>query len=171
MTGAGSSSGFTLRRHRPGDLGWIVQRHGELYHAEQGWDERFEGLVAEVAARFLAGHDPERERCWIAERDGARLGSVLLVRDEERADVARLRLLLVEPAARGLGLGRRLVHECTVFARAAGHRSIELWTDHALAAARHLYEAEGYRLVRTEPHEHFGAGRLGETWALTLGPR
>lgn len=158
----------TLRSHRPGDLGWIVSAHGELYAAEYGWDARFEALVAGVAHDFLAAHNPARERCWIAEVDGTRVGSVLLVQHPERATVAKLRLLLVHPSARGLGLGTRLVRECTTFARQAGYETITLWTNSVLTAARAIYEAEGYTRVDAAPHTLFGEGLTGETWELPL---
>ncbi len=159
---------YLVRLHRPGDLGWIVHRHGVLYHQEYGWDERFEGLVAGIVSRFAAGFDPERERCWIAERDGERVGSVMLVRDRRRPGVARLRLLLVEPGARGLGIGGKLVRECTRFARHAGYRAITLWTDSLLHAARKLYQREGYRRIRSKPHHSYGANLVAEDWELEL---
>jgi GNAT superfamily N-acetyltransferase len=155
-----------LRRHRPGDMGWVVQRHGELYWKEYGYDERFEALVAEIAARFVNRLDAQRERCWIAERDGARVGAVFLVKQSAR--VAKLRLLIVEPSARGLGLGRRLVDACVAFARAAGYRKLVLWTQSELAAARAIYEKAGFRLVARERHRSFGKSLLGEYWALAL---
>lgn len=157
---------YLLRSHQPGDMGWVIQRHGTLYAQEYGWDERFEALVAEIAARFIHKFDPQRERCWIAEKDGGIAGSVFLVRESER--VARLRLLLVEPSARGLGIGNRLVDECTRFARQAGYKKITLWTQSILHAARHIYKKAGYRLVERERHREFGYELLGETWELTL---
>lgn len=157
---------YTLRQHQPGDMGWVVQRHGELYWQEYAWDERFEALVAEIAARFIKDLDKERDRCWIAQRDGERLGCVFLVKhsDEE----ARLRLLLVEPGARGLGLGKRLVEECVAFARSAGYRKLGLWTNSVLDAARHIYRQQGFRIVKEEPHHSFGQDLTGETWELQL---
>jgi DNA-binding MarR family transcriptional regulator/GNAT superfamily N-acetyltransferase len=156
-----------LRPSRAGDMGWIVQRHGELYAAEYGWDERFEALVARVVADFIERHEPARERAWLAELDGERLGSVLLVRSAEAGE-AKLRLLLVEPQARGLGLGKRLVGECVAFARAAGYRRVVLWTNSILVAARTIYQRHGFELIRSEPHESFGHALVGETWALDL---
>jgi GNAT superfamily N-acetyltransferase len=159
---------FGLRDARASDLEWIVRRHGELYREEYGWDERFEALVADVVRRFERDFDPARERAWIAEIDGRNAGCVLLVREPDAPDTARLRLLLVEPSARGLGLGRALVRECTSFARAAGYRRIVLWTNDVLTSARRIYEAEGYTLVREEPHALFGRALVGQTWALEL---
>lgn len=155
-----------LRRHRPGDMGWVVQRHGELYWKEFGYDERFEALVAGIVAGFINALDPKRERCWIAERGGKRLGAVFLVK--KSGDEAQLRLLIVEPAARGLGVGKRLVRACIRFARAARYRKLVLWTQSELAAARGIYEKAGFRLVRTEAHESFGKPLEGEYWELEL---
>jgi DNA-binding MarR family transcriptional regulator/GNAT superfamily N-acetyltransferase len=160
---------YILRPHQSGDMGWIVQRHGVLYRKEYGWDDGFEALVAEIVAAFIRRHDPSCERCWIAEKDGENVGSVALVRHAEREGVAQLRLLLVEPKARGLGIGRRLVQECTRFARQCGYHTITLWTDSELDAARRLYEAEGYTLVREETNESFGDGRrTAQVWDLEL---
>jgi GNAT superfamily N-acetyltransferase len=165
---AHAGEAYRLRDPGPGDLGWILERHGALYHAEYGWDARFEALVADVVAGYLHGRDPRRERCWIAERDGRRIGCVMLVAHPQRAGVAKLRLLLVEPEARGLGLGRRLVAECTAFARAAGYTRITLWTNSVLTAARRIYEAEGYVLTDESPHDLFGEGLIGQNWELAL---
>ena len=155
-----------LRGYRPGDMGWVVQSHGSLYASEYGFDSSFEGLVAEIAAKFLASFDASRERCWIAEIDGAQVGSVFLVRHTD--DVAKLRLLLVDPAGRGQGLGRRLVAECLSFARQCGYRKITLWTQSILVAARKIYQDAGFVRVATEPHRSFGQSLIGETWELTL---
>jgi len=157
----------TLRQHQPGDMGWVVLRHGELYWQEYAWDERFEGLVADITARFVKDFDAKRERCWIAEREGERLGCVFLVKGSAEGE-ARLRLLLVEPSARGLGLGKRLVEECVAFARAAGYRKISLWTNSVLGAARHIYREQGFKLIREEQHHSFGQDLVGETWELKL---
>jgi DNA-binding MarR family transcriptional regulator/predicted N-acetyltransferase YhbS len=162
-----AGAAYVIRPHRPGDLGWVVHRHGVIYAEEYGWDERFEGVVAEIAGKFLAKHDPRREQCWIAERsDGAIIGFVCLVARSKA--VAQLRLLLVEPAARGLGLGRRLVRECIRFARQAGYRKIKLWTNEGLRAAKGIYESEGFRLVGTETDARFGPKLVMETWELIL---
>ena len=155
-----------LRRHRPGDMGWVVQRHGELYWKEYGYDERFEALVAGIVARFIERYDARRERCWIAERGGERLGAVFLVKQSPQ--VAKLRLLIVEPGARGLGLGKRLVSACAGFARAAGYRKLVLWTQSELTAARAIYEKAGFRKVGQERHRRFGKSLTGEHWELRL---
>jgi len=162
---------YLLRPHHAGDMGWIVQRHGALYADEYGWDETFEALVAEIVAHFLRSFDAKRECCWIAERDGENVGSVLLVKHPEREGVAKLRLLLVEPSARGLGIGGRLVDECVRFARQAGYHTVTLWTNSVLVSARRLYEAAGYRLIHEEPHHSFGHDLISQTWELALSNR
>jgi GNAT superfamily N-acetyltransferase len=159
---------WLLREPRPGDIGWVVARHGALYATEFGFDARFEALVAKVAGAFLEANDPRYERCWIAERDGVNGGAIFLERVD--AETAKLRLLLVEPTARGSGIGRRLLAECVAFARAAGYRRIVLWTNDILTAARHLYVQAGFRLVATHPHSDFGPAMVGEDWELALRP-
>ena len=155
-----------LRAHRPGDMGWVIGAHGRLYAEEFGWDERFEALVAGIAADFINDFDKSRERCWIAEMNGEPVGCVFLVKKSK--SVAKLRLLIVEPKARGIGLGRRLVEECIAFARAKGYRKLVLWTQSNLAAARAIYRGAGFRRVRTEPHSSFGARLVGESWEFAL---
>jgi DNA-binding MarR family transcriptional regulator/GNAT superfamily N-acetyltransferase len=165
---------YLLRAPQPGDIGWVVARHGAIYAHEYGWDLTFEGLVASIAGRFVERFDAKCEACWIAERDGQNVGCVFLVqaRDEktDKPDrgVAQLRLLLVEPTARGLGIGGRLVSECERFARQAGYRRVRLWTQSTLVAARAIYAKAGYRLVGSEPHQSFGADLVGEVWELAL---
>ena len=155
-----------LRPPQPGDMGWVVHRHGAVYAREYGYDAQFEALVAEIVARFVQRFNPTRERCWIAERDGAVVGSVFLV--ARSSTVAQLRLLLVEPQARGSGLGTRLVDECVRFAREAGYRKLVLWTQSELSAARQLYQAAGFRIVRKERNHSFGKALVSETWELDL---
>jgi DNA-binding MarR family transcriptional regulator/GNAT superfamily N-acetyltransferase len=163
--GGASAPTYVLRQHRPGDMGWVVQRHGELYWQEYHYDERFEALVAEIVAHFIQNLDAERERCWIAQKDGRKLGSVFLV--NKSASVAKLRLLLVEPAARGLGIGKRLVEECVGFAQQAGYKKIMLWTQSELAAARGIYKAAGFECVAEERHDSWSRKNLvAETWEL-----
>jgi GNAT superfamily N-acetyltransferase len=155
------------RAGRPGDLGWVVMAHGEAYHRQFGWNTDFEALVARIVADYATGHDPAREAAWIAEADGERVGCVFLVAGDEPG-VARLRILLVTPAARGLGLGTRLVEECLAFARAAGYRRVTLWTNDVLASARRIYQGAGFTLTDEEPHHSFGHDLVGQTWTLDL---
>jgi GNAT superfamily N-acetyltransferase len=155
-----------LRSHRPGDMGWIASRHGALYTEEYGLNHKMEAYVAEIVAKFLRQYDPVREHCWIAERHGAPIGSVILVKESDA--VGRLRMLIVEPKARGLGVGRTLVEECVRFARQAGYREVVLWTHSILTAARRIYASVGFEITDTERHDEFGPELLGETWCLRL---
>jgi DNA-binding MarR family transcriptional regulator/GNAT superfamily N-acetyltransferase len=158
---------YVLRQHRPGDMGWVVWRHGLQYSQEYGYDERFEAFVAGIVAEFIENLDPARERCWIAEKDGENVGSVVLVRKSQA--VAKLRLLLVEPSARGLGIGRRLVSECIRFGRDVGYKKIMLWTQSELSSARSIYQKAGFKLVGEEPHQSWSRNDLvAETWELKL---
>jgi DNA-binding MarR family transcriptional regulator/GNAT superfamily N-acetyltransferase len=157
---------YLLRNHRPGDIGWITHRHGVLYAQEYGWDERFEALVARVVADFVDQFDPERERCWVAERHGEIVGSIFVVKKSK--NVAKLRLLYVEPSARGLGIGARLVDEVIRFSRQVGYKKILLWTQSDLTSARKIYKAKGFRIIAEEGHELFGTAATAETWELTL---
>jgi DNA-binding MarR family transcriptional regulator/GNAT superfamily N-acetyltransferase len=157
---------YVLRSPRPGDIGWVIHLHAALYAREYNWDESFEALVADIAMQFMRHHDPKREQCWIAEKDGDVVGSVFLVRHSART--AKLRLLIVDPKARGIGIGARLVDECVAFARAAGYRKLTLWTQSMLTAARHIYRRAGFRLVAKEKHHSFGHALVGETWELAL---
>ena len=160
------SEPFVLRTHEFGDMGWVVHRHGVLYAQEYGWDEHFEALVAQIVADFINNYNPARERCWIAEMDGEIVGSVFVVQSSET--VAKLRLLLVEPKARGLGLGTRLVEECIRFARRRGYQKLILWTNNVLLEAHHIYVKTGFQLVAKEAHHSFGHDLIGETWELVL---
>jgi DNA-binding MarR family transcriptional regulator/N-acetylglutamate synthase-like GNAT family acetyltransferase len=162
-----SNPSYILRTHQPGDMGWMVHRHGVLYSQEYGYDERFEALVAEIAAEFIRNFDPHRERCWVAEKDGENVGCVLLVKKSE--SVAKLRVLLVEPSARGMGIGKRLVEECVRFARRCGYKKIMLWTQSELTGARHIYQQAGFRLAGKERHNSWSRTNLvAETWELKL---
>jgi DNA-binding MarR family transcriptional regulator/GNAT superfamily N-acetyltransferase len=163
---SGAGPAFILRAHRPGDMGWIASRHGALYSEEYGLNHKMEAYVAEVVAKFLRKFDPARQHCWIAEQDGAPIGSVFIVKESD--SVARLRMLIVEPKARGLGVGRRLVEECVRFSRQAGYSEITLWTHSILTAARRIYASLGFEIVETEIHDEFGPELVGETWTLRL---
>ncbi len=160
------SGPFFLRSHEPGDMGWVVHRHGALYAEEYGWDEHFEALVAQIVADFINNYNPQRDHCWIAEMNGEIVGSVFVVQANETD--AKLRLLLVEPKARGLGLGTRLVEECIRFARRRGYQRLMLWTNSVLVEARHIYEKTGFKLIAQEAHHSFGHDLIGETWELVL---
>jgi DNA-binding MarR family transcriptional regulator/GNAT superfamily N-acetyltransferase len=157
---------YLLRPHQPGDLGWLVYRQAILYADEYGWDGTYEALAADIVAQFIKNYDPKCERCWIAEKDGTRVGGVLVVKASD--EIAKLRLLHVEPEARGLGIGKRLVEECLRFARQAGYQKMTLWTQSILHAARHLYKQVGFQLVREERHHSFGKDLSSETWELDL---
>ena len=174
LLGASSQSSpsvpaIILRTHQPGDMGWVTSAHGALYAQEYGWNIEFEALVAKITAEFIENFDEKRERCWIAELDGERVGSVFVVRKND--DIAKLRLLIIDPRARGLKLGRRLVEECLRFAKAAGYSSMTLWTQSNLTAARAIYQRAGFTLTAQEPHHSFGADLIGETWDINLRDR
>jgi DNA-binding MarR family transcriptional regulator/N-acetylglutamate synthase-like GNAT family acetyltransferase len=161
-----AKASYLLRPHQPGDMGWVVHRQGVLYAQEYGYDERFEALAAEIVAQFVQNYDAKRERCWIAEREGEVVGSVFLVAKSKTT--AKLRLLYVEPSARGLGIGSRLVGECVRFARQAGYKKMVLWTQSELDAARHIYKQAGFRLVEKKRHHSFSKNLVAETWELSL---
>ncbi len=165
--GSDARPGYLLREPRIGDFGWIVSRHAELYAQEYGWTDPFEGLCAQIVADFVNNFDAERERCWIAEMNGENVGCVMLVKDEQPG-VARLRLLLVDPKARGLGLGARLVDESVRFARGVGYTKITLWTHSILSAARHVYERAGFTLTSSEPRHTWGKDVVAEYWDMDL---
>lgn len=157
---------FTLREHRDDDIEWVIRRHGEIYTEEYGWDHRFQDLVEEIATDFIRDFNPDCERCWIAEREGMRIGCVFLVHKSD--DIAQLRLLLVEPSARGLGIGRRLVQECIDFAVAHKYSTMRLWTNDVLISARRIYEAAGFVLIEEEQHSSWGKPLTSQTWELDL---
>jgi DNA-binding MarR family transcriptional regulator/GNAT superfamily N-acetyltransferase len=166
LLGTAPARAVLIRSWRPGDIGWVVSRHGALYAEEYGWDASFEGFVAEIAAKFLRQFDAKFENCWIAELDGSPVGSIFLVKQNSR--IAKLRMFIVEPQARGLGIGRRLLATCIDFARHTGYREIRLWTNDILHAARKLYEESGFRLIDTERHRSFGKDLVGQSWRLEL---
>ena len=157
---------YILRPPQPGDMGWVVARHGALYAQEYHWDESFEGFVAEIIAEYIKNFDPKMERCWIAEVNGENAGSVFVVKKTE--EIAKLRMLIVDPKARGLGIGKRLVQECLRFARQKGYKRMTLWTNSCLLAARHIYQRAGFELVASEPYHDFGQDLVGETWEMDL---
>jgi len=159
---------YVLRPHRIGDMGWIVYRESVGYAEQYGWDEKFEALVAKIVEEFVTNFDPTRERCWIAEMDGQNVGHIFLVKHPTQAKTAKLRLLFIEPCARGMGLGDALVNECIQFARTAGYRTVVLWTQSILSAAHRIYERAGFRLVKEEPHHSFGQDLIGQEWELKL---
>lgn len=158
---------FILRQHEPGDMGWVIFRNAVVYWEEYKWDEHYEALVANICADFIKNFDAKKERCWIAEMDGERVGSVFLVKGNDEK-TAKLRLLIVEPQARGLGLGKTLVEECVRFARRSGYEKMTLWTNSVLLAARHIYEGVGFQVVKEEKHHSFGQDLVGENWELDL---
>ncbi|GFF32711.1 trans-aconitate 3-methyltransferase [Aspergillus udagawae] len=166
------TNSITIREHKPADIDWIVSRHGTLYAKEYKFNDKFIALVSKIASDFQQNHDPTSERCWIAERTDKTtnepVGSVMLVKDVDSPDIARLRLLLVEPSARGMGVGRTMIKQCIEFAREVGYKRVVLWTQSILGSARRLYKAEGFQLVKEEEHEGFGTTLVGELWELEL---
>jgi len=162
------SAAYTLRTHRPGDIGWIIHRHATYYDKEHDWGLKMEGLASQVGADFLENYNESTDRCWIAERDGEFLGCIILVKDRDQVNTAKLRMFLVEPSARGLGLGQTLVQQCVRFARECGYAKIHLWTQGVLLPARRLYAKEGFQLASSEENEVFGMKLMGECWELAL---